>query len=363
MVYGINTGYNQNYNYQLKQNQLTPNGYYLNSTGTNNIFQAQPAAEQKDNVADGKDDGSIGFFGAAKNFVKGVGKFIVSPFTDENGNFSLGKTLKSAAIAGLFIAGNVLTGGALTPILLTVGGIAGGIGMAKAGYNIATAETDAEAEAAWQSMGSSTATVAATVAGARSYAKSAAVENGQTAEQAAESYKGIKGTFKAVKDTTSDAKTNVTAGYKFAKGKLADGYHAVKTSYKNGTLKSDAKAAYDNVRTSVKEAYDMAKEAKAANKEAWADMSKAEKKEAINDIKQQIINAAKSKIGSTPGDVLKTAKNVATNPFTIGINANLGRQTIKPDFYSQLTTEQQAIYNQLPEEQKEELVKAYQAAV
>ncbi len=362
MVYGINTGYNQNYNYQLKQNQgLQPNKSFYDTTG---VFSLQPSVTPtRDDVADGKDDGSIGFFGAAKNFVKGVGKFIVSPFTDENGKFSLGKTLKSAAIAGLFVAGNALTGGALTPILLTVGGAAGAFGMAKAGYNIATAETDAEAEAAWQSMGSSTATVATTVIGAKSYAKGQAIKQGKTPTEASEAYSGPSGTLKAMKDTAADAGHNVKAGYKFTKGKLADGYHAVKTSYKNGTLKSDAKEIYNNVKTNVKDAYDMYKDIKTENKEAWGRMSKDQKKEVISTLKKTIINAAKSKIGSTPKEVLKTAKKAATSPLTIGINTNLGRQTIRPDFYSQLTPEQQTVYNQLPDDKKEELVKAYQAAV
>ena len=387
---------NQDYYYYnnpkelIKRSNPSFDGYWLNAVKVNNTLTpgsimagqaangaqganginglktgvfANPQQLQGNVTADGKDDGSIGFFGAVKNFAKGVGKFFISPFTDEQGHFSLSKTLKSAAIAGLFIAGNALTGGALTPILLTVGGAAGAFGMAKAGYNIATAKTDAEAEAAWQSMGSSTATVATAVVGAKSYAKGQAIKQGQAPTEASEAYSGPTGTLKAMKDTAVDAGQNVKAGYKFTKGKLADGYHAIKTSYKNGTLKSDAKAIYNNVKTTAKDAYDMAKEVKTANKEAWARMSKEQKKEAINNIKKAMINTAKSKIGSTPKEVLTTAKKAATAPITIGINTNLGRQTIQPDFESQLTPEQRAIFDKLSDEQKEQLIKAaYQQA-
>ena len=151
-------------------------------------------AARRDNTADGKDDGSIGFWGATKNMAKGVWNFLTSPFKNDKGEWSLGSTLKSLAIAGLFIAGNALTGGALTPILLAAGAIMGVGGAVKAGYNIATAKTDAEAEAAWQSMGSSAATLAATAVGAKGYAKAQAssaaeaeaLASGATAEEAAQ---------------------------------------------------------------------------------------------------------------------------------------------------------------------------------
>ena len=53
-------------------------------------------SEVKDAVKDGKDDGHIGFWKAAGHILKGVGKFFTGLVTDENGNFSLGKSLKTA---------------------------------------------------------------------------------------------------------------------------------------------------------------------------------------------------------------------------------------------------------------------------
>ena len=288
-------------------NTLTPGsimaGQAANGAqGTNGInglqtgVVANPQQIQGSTTADGKDDGSIGFFGAVENFAKGVGKFLISPFTDDQGHFSLTKTLKSAAIAGLFIAGNIVTGGALTPILLTVGGVTGAIGMAKAGYNIATAKTDAEAEAAWQSMGSSTATVAATVAGARSYAKGVATEQGLDTTKYESTFRG---SYNAVKDTTIQAGKNIKAGYNFTKGELANGYQAIKSSYKEGTLKADIKSTYQDARATGKEYLNSARETGKEymqtikdGRNQWANMSKAEKAQKMQELKHQMIDVA-----------------------------------------------------------------------
>ena len=168
-----NTGYNDYF-----YNQYKTNNYQTNATQQNNINftsnkNEEILAKKKRHIE--KDDGNIGFFKAAKNFVKGVGKFFTGMFTDEKGNFSLGQTLKTAAIAVGVGAVTVLTAGTAVPAMIAAAGIGiSAIGMGKAAINIATADTDAEAEAAWQSLGSNTTAGALALAGAKAVAKSSA---------------------------------------------------------------------------------------------------------------------------------------------------------------------------------------------
>ena len=107
---------------------------------------------------DGKDDGKIGFFSAAGNFVKGavngLANGIKGMFCDKEGNFSLGNTLKSAATIGacfIPIVGPYIAFG-----LCTYGVVKGTTGAITSIAKAATAETDAEAKEAFQSMGSNT---------------------------------------------------------------------------------------------------------------------------------------------------------------------------------------------------------------
>ncbi len=209
-----NYGYYNPYNPYLQQNAygntLVDQSYvqtpvFYGNAQMNAVYE--PPVPEKP-TKDGKDDGSIGFWGATKNFLKGAVKFVTSPFTDENGKFSLGKTLKTLVIGAAVVALSATgVGAVLTPALLAVGFGAGAVGMAKAGIRIASATTDAEAEAAWQSMGSSTATVAATVVGAKAYAKGSAANATEAAK-----YDGVRGSFRAVGRTFTDTGRNIGKG-------------------------------------------------------------------------------------------------------------------------------------------------------
>ena len=123
----------------------------------------------KDLVDDGKISGKKKF----KNFMKGVGKFFTGMVCDENGKFSLKRTLTTLAVAAGATALCVATGGAATPFLVAAGGAIGAFQTGKGIYKAATAKTDAEAELAWQSIGSGTTAVVTAVAGAKGAMKAA----------------------------------------------------------------------------------------------------------------------------------------------------------------------------------------------
>ena len=123
----------------------------------------------KDLVDDGKISGKKKF----KNFMKGVGKFFTGMVCDENGKFSLKRTLTTIAVAAGATALCVATGGAATPFLVAAGGAIGAFQTGKGIYKAATAKTDADAELAWQSIGSGTTAVVTSIAGAKGAMKAA----------------------------------------------------------------------------------------------------------------------------------------------------------------------------------------------
>ena len=135
---------------------------------------------------DGKDDGKIGFFAAvgnaAEGAIKGIGNGIKGMFFDENGNFSLKNTLKSAVTIGACftpIAGPYIAAG-----LCAVGAVKGGAGMIKSMYNAATATTDAEAKQAFESFGGTTLATGLSVAGLKGSAGAIAKQTGYTSTSA-----------------------------------------------------------------------------------------------------------------------------------------------------------------------------------
>ena len=202
MVY--NTGLYGNYNYN---NDYFYNQYLKNhGINTNNQVTGliQPQTQNTNTTSNDKyeaDDGKISFGKKVKNFVKGIGKFFTGMFTDENGKFSLKKTLKTAALAVGIGAVCVLTAGTAVPALIAAGGVvASGVGVVKGAVRAANATTDAEAEAAWQSIGSSTTALGLSVVGARAVAKGA-----HAAEAAAGRYDGARGLVNGVKDVFVDS--------------------------------------------------------------------------------------------------------------------------------------------------------------
>ncbi len=355
MVTGINTGlYNYNYGYNNGYN----NGF--NSSYNTGIYQPTlyptkptqttiPAT--KDNVPDGKDDGNIGFWKATGNFLKGALKFVTSPFTDDQGNFSLAKTLKTVAI-GAAIA---LIPGA-TPIALAAGLALGGIGMARAGINIMTASTDAEAEAAWQSMGSSTTAVGLSLYGAKQYAKATGVENA-----------GIRNGVKAV--------------FKDSKDAVVNGYKAVRDASPQSIAESvgkkwnSAKEYYKDTKQILTEARQQWKNMTPEERTAYREALKQQGKDAVSgfftkedgtpmtfgDMGKKILGIAQEK-GKAGLDAVKglSAEKQAVIAGTYGI---AGRTNVKPDFYSQLSKTEQQYYDALPVNQQQALINQYYSVI
>lgn len=391
--YGMYNNYDnalQNMTYVAPQTPILQGGASMNAV-------YEPPVPEKP-TKDGKDDGSIGFWGATKNFLKGAVKFVTSPFTDENGKFSLGKTLKTLVIGAAVVALSATgVGAVLTPALLAVGFGAGAVGMAKAGIRIANATTDAEAEAAWQSMGSSTATVAATVVGAKSYAKGAAQANGVDPAR----YDGIRGSFRAVGRTFTDTGRNIKAGYDAAKTGLSNfanmtpaeikaaagvKYDAAKnwltTKYNAGVqgVQNGYNAVRNgNVSQSIVNAYNNGLPAGAAQATSLSEIS-------LANLAKTVVGIAKSKVGlgtattatptaagapaANPGfwatakaQVGKVGQVIYDNPAAVGTYAILARQDIKPDFYDMLTPQEQAYYDNLSTEEKESILEQYYSAI
>lgn len=427
-----NYGYYNPYNPYLQQNAygntLVDQSYvqtpvFYGNAQMNAVYE--PPVPEKP-TKDGKDDGSIGFWGATKNFLKGAVKFVTSPFTDENGKFSLGKTLKTLAIGAAVIGLNMIpgVGQVLTPALLAVGFGAGAVGMAKAGVRIASATTDAEAEAAWQSMGSSTATVAATVVGAKAYAKGAAqakvdaanselrtaIANDDVAARVAAGdklataqaelarYDGVRGAFRSVGKTYADTGRNIKAGY--------DAVKAGATNLANMTpaeIKAAAGAKYDTAKTwltnkydagvqSVQNGYNAVRNGNASQSivdaynsglPAGATQATSVSEISLANLAKTVVGIAKSKVGlgtATPTPAGTPAANpgfwasartqagnawntVKTHPAEVATFAILARQDIKPDFYDMLTPQEQAYYDNLSTEEKEAILDQYYSAI
>lgn len=125
---------------------------------------------------DGEDDGKIGIFDAIGSTIKGAVEGVVNGikgcFFDENGNFSLGNTLKTALTVGAcFIPG---VGPIVATGLCAYGAVKGGIGVAKGVAAAATAETDAEAKAAFESIGANGVATAASAVGLKASASALA---------------------------------------------------------------------------------------------------------------------------------------------------------------------------------------------
>lgn len=249
MTAGIyNTNYNDYYNqYNLQNTGIQNDNQNVSFTSNQDTELAQELAKKKKKIE--KDDGSIGFGKAALNFAKGVGKFFTGMFTDEKGNFSIGQTLKTAAIAVGVGAVTVLTAGTAVPAMIAAAGIGvSAIGMGKSIYDIATADTDAEAEAAWQSLGSNTTAGALAVAGAKAVAKGSAANPSE--------FDGIGGYAKATKQVFQDS------------GKaVSESFNGFKTAYKGagegittklGALKEEGIAQKNSFTGKITENYNKA---------------------------------------------------------------------------------------------------------
>lgn len=236
MTTGIyNSGYNDyfynQYNYANPNQSVNRSS---NQYATTSTINDQDTANLIKKRKVEKDDGKIGFFKAAKNLLKGGVKFFTGMFTDDQGNFSLGKTIKTALFAAGIAAVTVLTAGTAVPAMIAAAGIGmAAVGTGKAVYDIATAETDAEAEQAWQSLGANATAGTLALVGAKAVAKSAP-------GAAASEFKGVSGYFKAGKQVFQDSGKAIGKSFK-----------GVKTAYTNGEagITGKASAVYREVKS------------------------------------------------------------------------------------------------------------------
>ncbi len=167
---GINATNTQSYYLEALKNQQPQNNFrlansYVNTPMFNNNVQ-QPAVDSFNNKtvtpADGKDDGSIGFVKAVGNLFTGVGNFFKGMVCDENGKFSITRTLTTIGIgAAIGVACAFLPTIAVAGMTFsTLGLISAGFGaiaayhIGDAAIDIMSAKTDAEAEQGWQNLGS-----------------------------------------------------------------------------------------------------------------------------------------------------------------------------------------------------------------
>ena len=201
-------------------------------------------------VADGKDDGKISAGQKFKNFCKGVGNFFKGMVCDEEGKFSWKRTLTTVGIAAGAIALTVATGGAAAPFLIAGGVAMGAVEVGKGAYKAATAKTDAEAEAAWQSIGSGVTGIGLSVAGAKGSLKAAGVKVPQA--------KGIKGAVQATVETFRYSKNGIVKGYKYVKANgIVNSAKAAGTAMKtNWETAMASKNAHSNAMESLETKYD-----------------------------------------------------------------------------------------------------------
>ncbi len=173
--------------------------------------------------SDGKDDGKIGFFDALgstlKGAVDGVVNGIKGCFFDENGNFSLGNTLKTALTVGAcFIPG---VGPVIATGLCAYGAVKGGVGIAKGVAAAASAETDAEAKAAFESIGANGVATAASAVGLKASASALASNvtgsaTGSTLKNLGSVKNAVTKSFKTgngITDKLANAADTLTGGY------------------------------------------------------------------------------------------------------------------------------------------------------
>ena len=170
---------------------------------------------------------------------------------DETGKFSIKRTLTTVAVAAGAAALTIATGGAAAPFLVAAGAAMGAFEVGKGAYKAATAKTDAQAEAAWQSIGSGTVGIGLSVAGAKGSLKAAKVD--------VSGYKGVRGAINATGKTFKYSADGIKNGYQHvksnglissmgdAKTALADGFKTNwEAKFKSTNAKENLKSNFEN---------------------------------------------------------------------------------------------------------------------
>lgn len=301
---------------------------------------------------DGKDDGSIGLFdaigSALKGAVSGVVNGIKGCFFDENGNFSLGNTLKTALTVGAcFIPG---VGPVVATGLCALGAVKGGIGVAKGVAAAATADTDAEARAAFESIGANGVATAASAVGLKASVGALASNVGGAAATA----NGTLGKLNGIRsELVTSFKQGVTkgAGLKNAANTLTGGYYGSAWGSASGStaqkLGQVAKSTIKDTGSNIYKAYDAAKTSlkdktdKITGKKGTADLDKLNKKfsKEYGDIPEGD-GVYKSKDGATSLEVKKVTDADGNVSYEYSKTNNTGSYTE----YNKTTTGDKTTY-------------------
>lgn len=310
--------YSELYKYYQSQNNSTNpfadvisanqsgNTYIVKSTSNNDEVVLSSQETNNTTAKDESDDGKIGLWGAVKNMGKGVCKSICSGikgmFTNKEGNFSVGKTLLTAAATAACIAFP-----AVGLVACGIGAVMGGVQLGKGVVNVAKADTDAEAEQAWQDIGGGSFTVASSLVGAKASVK--AVKSSSTA--------GLSGLDDAAAAIAkADGKTS-------ALSQLDD---SANLAQKGIALAKDMRSSTANRGSAIKDtAISLGKYAKSqkAEKSVTKAMNKAENKptQANFDKAQEKINAASEAFDDyynsngydTAKDIVNTKNEIKAN--------------------------------------------------
>lgn len=164
--------------------------------------------EDKDKVCtDGEDDGKLSFGETMKSFGKGLLGLVKGV---------MNHPIATAVSIGAGAAAVALTGGAILPVLVAAG-FTMGAGMIGVGaYKAISADTDAEAKQAWETIGTGTFTVGASALTAKTALKQAHKAGVETIEYADDMdsmtalVKSFKSVPEALKVSKGNAMTNIT---------------------------------------------------------------------------------------------------------------------------------------------------------
>lgn len=302
----VNTLQNSSQTYTVNELQQLINSGKLDGTKITDVSVFNKSADQGA-CKDGNDDGKIGFFEGLKETVSGAVKGVVNGikgcFTDENGKFSLGKTLKTAATIGAcFIpgVGPVIAGG-----LCAYGAVKGVAGVANGISAAANATTDAEKRAAFQSIGANGVATAASVAGLKGSVSAIAKNAGAISSTGAPSI--TAGTGKGVLGTAKNVATNIVKG---------------STNYYKGAWSSATGTTFQKLGQVAKGTLtDTAGNMVGAAKATGSAVKNSKVGQTVSKAANKVAN---SKVGQAAGKVGGAAKNVGSKIANSGLGKKVG---------------------------------------
>ncbi len=301
--------------------------YYANmSNGNGSIYlqQArQTTAAQPSECTDGKDDGKISFWEKLKSGVTGIVKSVVNTVKDIVTN--PGKLLLTIGTVALCIACPAVG------VALAAAGVVGGV--VKVGKGIAQAsgaDTDAEAKAAWEDIGSGTFQVAVSVAGVKGGLK--AMKNVEGSAMAGLSKgAGAKATAKAY---LKDLKTQTGELTGKIASKVKTGYSSVKETGVKSNIAKAEKAAYDAIDKGDDVAFAKAYDALEKAQQGKGAISEGLRSE-IRTIKGTLKTKAttlKDTVRTKAESAIETAKSTGTKELLSQLPARIKQRLQQPKF-------------------------------